>query len=352
MAIELCGEGSVYIPPCEGGGDCDLLSKTITENGTYYASDDHVDGYDQVEVDVQPDLEMQIVEIYGNGLIVVEPSPGKDGLSSVEIDVEVEPVLQQKSVTISANGSTTVTPDSGKDGLSSVTILAEVYPPLQSDEVTIISNGSRTVMPPPGAYGLAAVIINTAVPNTYSAGDEGKVVSGGALVAQSSDSTTANGTFDTTLINSFTVNVSGGGGGTPTYGLINTISITEAVSLISITLPDLVKADGKLFLSFESVTFSQNDYLYLKIGSSTSSRGIYRGSAASANFDSMILFAPSLTVDGKTFGGFLASYPGWSNSSGGAAPVVSTMPDTFYLMLGNSSRRFTGGTIKVYGRTA
>ena len=53
----------------------------------------------------------------------------------------------------------------------------------------------------------------TAVPNAYAAGDEGKVVSNGALVSQSSGSTTENGTVDTTLINSLTVNVSGGGGG-------------------------------------------------------------------------------------------------------------------------------------------
>ena len=50
------------------------------------------------------------------------------------------------------------------------------------------------------------------VPNTYTSGDEGKVVSNGALVAQSSDTVTQNGTVDTTLINSLTVNVSGGGG--------------------------------------------------------------------------------------------------------------------------------------------
>ena len=57
------------------------------------------------------------------------------------------------------------------------------------------------------------------VPNTYSASDEGKVVSSGALVAQTSDTVTANDTYDTTLINSLTVNVSGGPSGyeTGTY---------------------------------------------------------------------------------------------------------------------------------------
>lgn len=53
--------------------------------------------------------------------------------------------------------------------------------------------------------------VNVNVPNSYAAGDEGKVVSGGALVAQSSDTCTQNGVVDTTLINSLNVNVSGGG---------------------------------------------------------------------------------------------------------------------------------------------
>lgn len=58
------------------------------------------------------------------------------------------------------------------------------------------------------AYAYADV----AVPNSYAAGDEGKVVSNGALVSQTSDTVTTNDTYDTTLINSLTVNVSGGGG--------------------------------------------------------------------------------------------------------------------------------------------
>ena len=46
------------------------------------------------------------------------------------------------------------------------------------------------------------------VPNTYTAGDEGKVVSNGALVAQTAHAeVTQNGTVDTTLNNSVVVNV-------------------------------------------------------------------------------------------------------------------------------------------------
>lgn len=70
--------------------------------------------------------------------------------------------------------------------------------------ININSNGSHDVT----QYASAAV----AVPNSYSASDEGKVVNNGALVAQTSDTVTENGPVDTTLINSLTVNVSGGGG--------------------------------------------------------------------------------------------------------------------------------------------
>ena len=45
------------------------------------------------------------------------------------------------------------------------------------------------------------------VPNSYAAGDEGKVVSGGALVAQTSKNVTANGTVDTTTNNEVVVAV-------------------------------------------------------------------------------------------------------------------------------------------------
>ena len=54
------------------------------------------------------------------------------------------------------------------------------------------------------------------VSNTYTASDEGKVVDNGTLVSQTSmpDEVTENGTIDTTLYNSVTVNVSNGGGST------------------------------------------------------------------------------------------------------------------------------------------
>ena len=73
---------------------------------------------------------------------------------------------------------------------------------------SIDANGTYTA-----PAGKAYSPVSVRVPNSYAAGDEGKVVFNGALVAQGSDTATQNGTVDTTLINSLEVNVSGGGGG-------------------------------------------------------------------------------------------------------------------------------------------
>ena len=74
---------------------------------------------------------------------------------------------------------------------------------------SIDANGTYTA---PAGKAYSPVTVD--VPNSYAAGDEGKVVSNGALVSQTAHAeVTANGTIDTTLNNSVVVNVSGGGGG-------------------------------------------------------------------------------------------------------------------------------------------
>lgn len=103
---------------------------------------------------------------------------------------------------ISANGTYNASSDSA-DGYSKVVVSVPASA-VDSGTKSINSNGTHDVT----GYATASV----SVPNSYSAGDEGKVVSNGALVAQSSDSVTTNGIYDTTLINSLAVNVSGGGG--------------------------------------------------------------------------------------------------------------------------------------------
>lgn len=92
---------------------------------------------------------------------------------------------------------------------------------------TITSNGTGI-----DVYSYASADVS--VPNSYSAGDEGKVVSNGSLVTQTSDTVTTNDTYDTTLINSLTVNVSGGGGGTtPTAALALKAALESIGYLVS-----------------------------------------------------------------------------------------------------------------------
>ena len=71
--------------------------------------------------------------------------------------------------------------------------------------LSITQNGTYTA--PSGVDGYSP--ITASVPNSYPASDEGKVVSNGALVSQTSATYTTNNTYDTTLINSVTVSVSG-----------------------------------------------------------------------------------------------------------------------------------------------
>lgn len=75
--------------------------------------------------------------------------------------------------------------------------------------------------------------VSVSVPNSYTAGDEGKVVYGGELVSQTSDTVTANDTYDTTLINSLTVNVSGVGDRLYQYSAITKSTTTGTVTQVT-----------------------------------------------------------------------------------------------------------------------
>lgn len=75
--------------------------------------------------------------------------------------------------------------------------------PTGTKTINITANGTTTE--DVTNYANAQVVAN--VPNTYSAGDEGKVVSSGALVSQTTLNVTTNGTYDTTTNNSTVVAV-------------------------------------------------------------------------------------------------------------------------------------------------
>lgn len=90
-------------------------------------------------------------------------------------------------------------------------------PSVTVEELNVTQNGTTTA-----PSGKAYSPVNVAVPNSYSAGDEGKVVNNGALVAQTAHATvTENGTIDTTLNNSVVIDVPQGGGGSVSSNAVN-----------------------------------------------------------------------------------------------------------------------------------
>ena len=171
-----------------------LITKSITTNGSYSASDDSADGYSAVSVDV--------ANTYGAG------DEGKV--------VSNGALVSQSSSSTSSNGTVDTTL------INSLAISVPTYS--AADNGKVIQNGALAAQLTHKSITANGTGIDTtyyssvdvAVANSYSAGDEGKVVSNGALVAQGSDTVTQNGTVDTTLISSLVVNV-------PTAGQITSL---------------------------------------------------------------------------------------------------------------------------------
>jgi hypothetical protein len=141
------------------------------------------------------------------------PAEMAQAISGIHTADEV--VLVQK--TVNSNGQYNASDDSA-DGYSGVRVnVPNSY--AAADEGKVVSGGALVAQTSKnitsnGTHNTTTnneVVVN--VPNTYSASDNGKVVSSGALVAQTSRSVTANGTYDTTKNNEVIVNVPTGGGG-------------------------------------------------------------------------------------------------------------------------------------------
>lgn len=121
-----------------------------------------------------------------------------NGSIFVNVTSPVSCTLQTKTVTPTAS-QVQCLPDSGYDGFEEFTV--EAIPPeyiIPSGTKNITANGNNQDVK-------AYEKVNVNVPNSYAASDEGKVVQSGALVFQSSQTFTDNGTYNTTLKNSVTV---------------------------------------------------------------------------------------------------------------------------------------------------
>ena len=253
-------KGSLTIPQQLGGST--LGSKTITANGVYDATDDGVDGYDVVTANVPNTYaagdEGKVVD---NGALVsqttatytVNNTYDTTKIKSVTVNVGGgSPTLETitKTYTPTTSQQTEqITPSSGYDGIAEVDVTVNAMPtgtlgkPLamkgavsnhqvevtpvvatqagyiatqskSGDPVTVsaseLDSGTKSITANGNnqdVVGYAAV--DVAVPNSYSAADEGKVVDNGALVAQTAHAdvtpTTSDQTIDTTLNNSIKV---------------------------------------------------------------------------------------------------------------------------------------------------
>ena len=135
--------------------------------------------------------------------------------------------------------------------MGGVDITSQVFSPGVGTK-SIASNGTYTAASD-SLSGYSQVSVN--VQNSYSASDNGKVVSNGALVSQTSATYTTNNTYDTTTVNSVTVNVSGGvtptgtkqisitSNGTTTEDVTNYASV-EITTNVSASGSDLFVAPG------------------------------------------------------------------------------------------------------------
>lgn len=135
------------------------------------------------------------------------------------------------AVTITANGTTAV------NGIQTVTVnVPNTYE--AADEGKVVSNGALVAQTAKQitTNGTHDTTVNNsvvvAVPNTYEAADEGKVVSSGALVPQTSKTVTANGTVDTTENNEVVVNV-------PNNYIASTATYREVADNAVITVANL-----------------------------------------------------------------------------------------------------------------
>lgn len=133
------------------------------------------------------------------------------------------------------------------------------------ESLSVTANGTYSA---PSGKAYSPVVAN--VPNSYTASDEGKVVSSGALVAQTSQTIDTNGTYDTTLKDEIVVNVSGGGGSA--YELVASKEVTvevgtstSATNVGSLSIPMSYFTDKMMLIVIRDKNGPQLSHFYFSV---------------------------------------------------------------------------------------
>ncbi len=147
----------------EKGGSGRLEHVKFTENGIYTPSGD-INGYDQVEVDVNPLL--QSINVSENGIYT--PEEGFYGLSSVTVET---PVIRNQDKKITQNG--VYTADSGYSGLGTVEVEVEDIPAV-IEPLTINPSTSEQVITASGIDGynpITAKAVTSSIDSNITSGN-------------------------------------------------------------------------------------------------------------------------------------------------------------------------------------
>ena len=236
-------------------------------------------------------------------------------------------------------------------------------------ETLNVSQNGTTNAPTGTAYNKVVA----SVPNTYAAADEGKVVSGGSLVAQTAHAqVTSNGTVDTTLNNSvevavpqpsgtkqisitqngtttenvadyasaeISVNVSGGGGG---LELLADDTASSDVAAINVAIPS-GKQNMRIYVVQLNGNLSASEWVYVT-PNETASQTVSNYISQSNSFSNKKFIGAKGLFDGGSY-----CIPINAASPFNASRQVTTLTNIYFNLYAASSMFMSGFNIKVWG---